>query len=74
MFSIPPLRSHATVSLVDWDYLQLYHTNQSAILVYSAISFSEEGGKDNLIATVIAFHSSRTGSWKRGSQEPQARF
>ena len=69
MLSVTLLRSHATVSLADWDRLQLYHANQSVILVSSAISFSKEDGKDELIATVIAFHSARrTGFWGRGSQ------
>jgi len=52
MFSIPLLRSHATVSLVDPDRLQLYHANCSVILVSSVINFSEG---DKLNATVIAF-------------------
>jgi len=56
MFSVPLLRSHATVSLVDRDRLQLYHANRSVILVSSAINFSEDDGKDKLIATIIAFH------------------
>ena len=56
MFSVPLLRSHATVSLVDRDRLQLYHANRSVILVSSAIKFSEGDGKDKFIATVIAFH------------------
>jgi len=56
MFSIPLLRSHATVSLVDRDRLQLYHANRSVILVSSAIDFSEGDGKDKFIATIIAFH------------------
>jgi len=68
MFSVTLLRSHATVSLADWDRMQLYHTNWSVILVPSAIGFLKEDGKDELVATVIAFHSSRTGPWKRGSQ------
>ena len=56
MFSVPLLRSHATVSLVDRDRLQLYHANRSVILVSSAIKFSEGDGKDKFIATIIAFH------------------
>ena len=56
MFSVPLLRSHATVGLVDRDRLQLYHANRSVILVSSAIKFSKDDGKDKLIATVIAFH------------------
>jgi len=56
MFSVPLLRSHATVSLVDRDRLQLYHANRSVILVSSAIDFSKEDGKKKLIATIIAFH------------------
>ena len=56
MFSVPLLRSHATVSLVDRDRLQLYHANRSVILVSSAINFSEGDGKDKFIATIIAFH------------------
>jgi len=55
MFSVPLLRSHATVSLVDRDRLQLYHANHSVILVSSAINFSEEDGLEKLIATIIAF-------------------
>ena len=56
MFSVPLLRSHATVSLVDRDRLQLYHANRSVILVSSAIDFSKGDGKDEFIATIIAFH------------------
>jgi hypothetical protein len=56
MFSVPLLRSHATVSLVDRDRLQLYHANRSVILVSSAINFSNGNGKDKFIATIIAFH------------------
>ena len=56
MFSVPLLRSHATVSLVDRDRLQFYHANRSVILVSSAINFSKGDGKDKFIATIIAFH------------------
>ena len=56
MFSIPLLRSHATVSLVNRDRLQLYHANRSVILVSSAIDFSGGDGLDKFIATIIAFH------------------
>ena len=56
MFSVPLLRSHATVSLIDHDRLQLYHANRSVILVSSTIKFSEGDGKDKFIATIIAFH------------------
>ena len=56
MFSVPPLRSHATVCLVDRDRLQLYHANRSVILVSSAINFSSGDGLDRFIALVIAFH------------------
>ena len=55
MFSIPLLRSHATVCLVDRDRLQLYHANRSVILVSSAINFAEGDGLDKFIATIIAF-------------------
>ena len=55
MFSVPLLRSHATVSLVDRDRLQLYHANRSVILVSSAINFSEGNGLSKFIATIIAF-------------------
>ena len=56
MFSAPLLRSHATVSLVDRNRLQLYCANHSVILVSSAINFSDGDGKDKFIATIIAFH------------------
>ena len=55
MLSIPLLRSHATVGLVDRDRLQLYHANRSVILVSSAINFSEGDGLDKFIAVIIAF-------------------
>jgi len=55
MFSIPLLRSHATVSLVDRDRLQLYHANHSVVLVSSAINFSGGDGLKKFIATIIAF-------------------
>ena len=55
MFSVPLLRSHATVCLVDRDRLQLYHGNRSVILVLSAINFSSGDGLDKFIALVIAF-------------------
>jgi hypothetical protein len=54
MFSVPLLRSHATVSLVDRDRLQLYHANHTVILVSSAINFSQGDGLDKFIAYVIA--------------------
>ena len=56
MFSVPLLRSHATVCLVDRDRLQLYHANRSVILVSSAINFSKGDGLDKFIAVIIAFH------------------
>ena len=55
MFSVPLLRSHATVGLVDRDRLQLYHANRSVILVSSAINISEGTGLNKFIATIIAF-------------------
>ena len=55
MFSVPLLRFHATVCLVDRDRLQLYHANRSVILVSSAINFSSGDGLDKFIALVIAF-------------------
>ena len=55
MFSVPLLRTHATVSLVDRDRLQLYHANRSVILVSSAIKFSCGDGLDKFIALIIAF-------------------
>ena len=55
MFSVPLLRSHATVSLVDRDRLQLYHANHSVILVSSAINFSASEGLEKFIATIIAY-------------------
>ena len=56
MFSVPLLRSQATVGLVDRDRLQLYHANRSVILVSSAINFSEDDGLTKFIATIIAFN------------------
>ncbi|KAF9789790.1 hypothetical protein BJ322DRAFT_1105650 [Thelephora terrestris] len=56
MFSVPLLRSHATVCLVDRDRLQLYHANRSVILVSSAINISTGAGLDQFIAVIIAFH------------------
>ena len=55
MFSVPLLRSHATVGLVDRDRLQLYHANRSVILVSSAINFKNGDGLDKFIAAIIAF-------------------
>ena len=55
MFSVPLLRSHATVSLVDRDRLQLYHANRSVILVSSAVDFSKDDGLSKFIAVIIAF-------------------
>ena len=54
MSSVPLLRSHATISLVDRDRLQLYHANRSVILVSSAINFSEGNGLSKFIAVIIA--------------------
>ena len=56
MFSTSLLRSHATVSQVDRNRLQLYHANRSVILVSSAINFSEGDGLSKFIAIVIAFN------------------
>jgi hypothetical protein len=55
MFSVPLLRSHATIGLVDRDRFQLYHANRSVILVSSAIDFSKDDGLIKFIATIIAF-------------------
>jgi len=55
MFSVPLLRSHATVGLVDRGRLQLYHANHSVILVSSAIDFLQGEGVDMFIANIIAF-------------------
>ena len=55
IFSVPLLRSHATVGLVNRDHLQLYHANCSVILVSSAINFSEGEGLEKFIAVIIAF-------------------
>jgi hypothetical protein len=52
----PLLRSHATVTLVDRDRLQLYHANRSVILVSSAINLSEDDGLNKFIALIIAFY------------------
>ena len=56
MFSVPLLRSHATIGLVDRDRFQLYHANHSVILVSSAIDFSKDDGLTKFIATIIAFN------------------
>ena len=56
MFSVSPLRSQATVCLINRDLLQLYHANRSVILVSSAINFSTDDGLDKFIAVIIAFH------------------
>ena len=53
MFSVPLLRSHATVCLIDRDRLQLYHANRSVILISSAIDFSKD--LDKFIAVIFAF-------------------
>ena len=55
MFSVPFLRSHATVCLVDSNRLQLWHANRSVILVSSAINFLEEEGLNKFIAVIVAF-------------------
>ena len=55
MFSVPLLRSHATIGLVDRDRLQLYHANRSVILVSSAVDFSKDDGLSKFIAIIIAF-------------------
>ena len=55
MFSVPLLRSHATVCLIDRDRLQLYHANRSVILVSSAINFSNNEDLDKFIAVIFAF-------------------
>ena len=56
--SIPALRSHATIGLVDRDRIQFYHANHSVIFVSSAINFLSNdytNGLDKFIAIVIAF-------------------
>ena len=58
-FSIPALRSHATVAVVDRNRIQFYHATHSVILVSSAIAFSTfdgEDGLDKFIAILIAFN------------------
>ena len=71
MFSVPLLRSHATVSLVDRDRLQLYHANRSVILVSSAVDFSKDDGLRKFIAIIIAF--SRLSFEQNGVLETLAR-
>jgi len=56
MLSVPLLRSHATVSLVNCDRLQLYHANRSVVLVSSAINFSGGDGLSKFIALIIALN------------------
>ena len=56
MLSVPLLRSHATVSLVDCDRLQPYHANRSVILVFSTITFSKGDGKDKFISTITGLY------------------
>ena len=56
MFSASLLRSHATVSLVDHDRLQLYYANRSVILVSSAINFSEGDGLSKFVTVIIALN------------------
>ena len=59
-FSLPALRSHATVALLNRDCIQFFHANHSTILVASEINFGENdetGGLDTLIAIVFAFVS-----------------
>ena len=58
-FSIPGLRSHATVAIVDRNRIQFYYATHSVILVSSAIAFSTfdpEEGVDKFIAILIAFN------------------
>jgi hypothetical protein len=55
MFSVPLLRSHATVGLVNHNHLQLYHANHYVILVSSAINLSKDEGMIKFIATVLVF-------------------
>ena len=56
MLSVPLLRSHATVSLINRDRLQLYHANRSIVLVSSAINFSGGDGLNKFIALIIALN------------------
>ena len=56
MFSDTPLRSHATICLIDRDRLQLYNADRSVILVSSAINFSKGDGLDQFIAVIVALH------------------
>ena len=62
MLSVPLLCSHATISLIDRDHLQLYHANRLAILVSPAINFSDGDGKDKSIATITALQN----TWYEG--------
>ena len=54
--SVPLLRSHAAVGLVDRGRLQLYHTNRSVILVSSTTNSSKDDRLTKFIATIIAFN------------------
>ena len=58
-FSMPALRSHATVAVVDRNRIQFYHATHSVILVTSAIAFltfDDEDGLNKFIAIVMAFN------------------
>jgi len=52
-FSAPLLCSHATISLIDYDRLQLYHANCLVILVSSAINFSGGDGLSKFVTLII---------------------
>jgi len=52
MFSIPPLRSHATISLVDRRRLQLYHATHSVTFISPVIDILKGDGVDKFIANV----------------------
>lgn len=52
-FSVSPLRSHATLGLVDRDRFQLLHANRSTVLISRAISLKDDLDVEMYIAILV---------------------
>ncbi|KAF9459057.1 hypothetical protein BDZ94DRAFT_1312771 [Collybia nuda] len=63
MLEFSVLRSHALVTLVDRDRMQLVYADRSAIVTSSIIDLRTDNGLDQFLAMLIAFHRLSPKQW-----------
>ncbi|KAF9460363.1 hypothetical protein BDZ94DRAFT_1324181 [Collybia nuda] len=63
MLEFSVLRSHALVTLVDRDRMQLVYADRSAIVTSSIIDLRTNNGLDQFLAMLIAFHRLSPKQW-----------